>query len=141
MLMAFPPSLTIQPYLAKAQGMFPCCLSDWSARADYNSPLPYRCHAPCTSDAQGHVTECSRPWLHSTLQVNAPCMLQLNVSAECSANREHRQTDSLGGGNQYFAHPILQIRQVFIPSDVAKPFSRLSLRTDSKSWSAAAAHS
>jgi len=28
MLMAFPPSLTIQPYLAKAQGMFPSFSSD-----------------------------------------------------------------------------------------------------------------
>ena len=84
-----------------------------SARADGNSPLPYKCYAPCTSDAQGHVTECSRPWLDSTLPANAPCMLQLNASAVCSANREHRQTDSLGGGNQYFAHACRSDRSSF----------------------------
>jgi len=65
--------------------------------------------------------------------------LQFNASVACSANREQQQTDSQGG-NQCVAHAgIMFPDQTGLA--VAELFSRLSLLTDSKSWSAAAAHS
>ncbi len=136
MLMAFPPSLTIQPYLAKAQGIFPSCSSDCqpglTAKTSIFTPLPPKRHASSASDAQGHVTECSRPGLDSGSRANAPCMLQIDAYVPCSANREQQQTNNLGG-NHCFAHVgIILADQRGLHA--AKPFSRLSLLTDSKSW-------